>query len=229
MKFKAKGLCLAALGLVSVFALGAGSASASTLLFVPHKGFPYHLTGLSGKGALETVGGGKVTSTANHVLALVLNATLFDLHLEFLGSESLGSKCNTKGNAAGVILLNLLGHLGLADPGNHPAVLLLVPTGFEFECAGGLIKTKVRGSVIGLITKPAIGVASEEETLTFEQAKGVQKHTEFLLPENVLMTNQIQESAINSTTFEQSGQESEPTTLKALPGQGTFLLVLDPK
>jgi hypothetical protein len=231
---KVRGLCLVSLGLMSVLVLGIANASASTLLFVPHKGFPYHLSGLSGKGKLETIGGTSLTSTATHALTIILNSTLFDLHLEFLGVKAFGiAPCTNVTGQTETILVNLLGHLGLADPGNHPAVLLLVPGGFEFTCTnpigGKKEKVNVQGSVIGLITKPAIGVASEEMTLTFEQSKGKQKHTEFLLPENVLMTNQIEETSLNGGAFEQSAQESEPTTLKALPGQGTFLLVLDTK
>jgi hypothetical protein len=218
---KIRGLCLAGLCLTAVFAFGpAGSASAKVLLFVPSTtpAFPFHLSGNGGPGTLETVKGAKVTSTAVDALAIILSATLFDAHLEFLGSKAEGLvACNTAGNASGVILINLLGHLGLADPGDSPAVLLLLPSGgFEFSC-GILGSVKVRGSVIGLITAPGILKSGQTSmTLKFEQAKGVQKHTSFLLGES-LLTNQIEESAALGGGFEQSGQSGE-ATLKATSG-----------
>ena len=215
---KIRGLCLAGLCLAAVFAFGpAGSASAKVLLFVPSTSFPYHLAGNGNAGTLETIKGAKVTSTEVHALAIILSPTLFDAHLEFLGSKAEGLfACNTAGNASGVILLNLLGHLGLADPGDSPAVLLLIPSGFEFSCgiAGAV---KVRGSVIGLITAPGILKSGQTSmTLKFEQAKGVQKHTSFLLGES-LLSNQFEESSALGGAFEQSGQSGE-ATLKATSG-----------
>jgi len=221
---KVRGLCLVGLGLMSVFAIGlAGSASAAPLLFVPHSGkFPYHLAGSGGESILETLAGKKVQSSASDVLAQILSATLFDVHIEFLKASSEGFACFNAGKSE-AILVNLLGHLGFADPGVQPAVLLLVPTGFEFECAFGLAKEKVKGEVIGKVTAPALNTASEVETLKFAQAKGEQELTSFLLGET-LLTNQFQESSLNGAAFEKSAQSGE-ATLKALPGQGTFLLV----
>jgi hypothetical protein len=223
---KMGGLCLTSFCLIAVFALGAaGNASAAPLLFIPHSGkYPYHLVGTGGKSLLETVSGGSVVeSEATDVLALILNATLFDLKIEFLKvKESFGSKCKNDGKTE-AILVNLLGHLGFADPGNKPAILTLVPGGFEFECLGGFAKIKVRGSVIGEITSPGLGVSSETETVKFVQSKGKQALQTFLLG-NETLTGQHEESSIDGGAFGESGQEGE-ATLKALPGQGTFLLV----
>jgi hypothetical protein len=110
-----------------------------------------------------------------------------------------------------------LGHLGLADPGDHPAVLLLVPTGFEFKC-GGIFTIKERGSFIGEITKPALLAKGQTEmTFKFEQSKGIQKYTEFLLPGGVLDKNLFLEWSLNGGAFEQAGRSAE-MTLKALTG-----------
>jgi len=224
MKFvKVRGLCLAGLGFMSVFAFAlGGSASAAPLLFVPTKGFPYHMAGTGGASVLETVGGTEVTSTQSDVLTLALTSTLFDLHIEFLKAKADGTACKNDGKSE-AILVNLLGHLGFADPGAVPGVLLLVPSGFEFECAFGIAKEKVRGSVIGTITAPGLGKASEEMTVSFKQSKGKQEFTEFLLG-STLLTSQFEESSLDGSEFEQSGQSGE-ATLKALLGQGTFSLV----
>jgi hypothetical protein len=99
---------------------------------------------------------------------------------------------------------------------------LLVPAGFEFECGGGLAKLKVRGSVIGQITAPALGVAAELMRVVFNQTAGKQELTSFLLG-NALLANQFEETSPNGGAFEQSAQQGE-ADLKALPGEGKFEL-----
>jgi hypothetical protein len=113
----------------------------------------------------------------------------------------------------------LLGHLGLTHPSDLPGVLLLIPSGFKFECAGFIVD--VQGSVIGLITKPAILTAGQKELgLSFEQTNGIQNHTAFLLG-TTLLTNQFLLSTIlELTSLEQAGQQAS-VTLKAT-GTGTF-------
>lgn len=220
---KVGGLCLMSFCLMAVFALGAaGSASAASLLFVPHSGiFPYHLAGTGGVAILETLGGTKVEAASTDVLALVLNSTLSDVRIEFLKVKSGIASCGNDGKS-GTILVNLVAHLGFADPGNKPAELLLVPSGFEFTCAG-FVNSKVRGSVIGEITKPALNTASEELGISFKQTGGEQEFTEFLLG-STLLTGQFEESSVNGGAFEKSAQ-SGSATLKALAGEGKFLLV----
>lgn len=224
-RIKVGGLCLLSLCLAAVFGIGAAGASAAPLLFIPHSGkYPYHMAGTGGPSKLETVGGSVVEAEQTDILALVLSPTLFDLKLEFLeAKENFGSACHNDGKT-NAILVSLLGHLGFADPGNKPAVLNLVPAGFEFECLGGFAKTKVKGEVIGEIASPGLNTASELERVVFSQAKGVQALQTFLLGNETLL-KQHEESATNSSTkFIESAQEGEGD-LKALPGQGTFLLV----
>jgi len=216
------GLCLAA-----VFGLGSvASALGHELDFVPGNGkFPVHLAGGGGKSKLETVKKKTVESQKSKVLSLILNEHLFDLHLEFLESTGpAGSECSNTSSPE-TILVNLLGHLGLADPGDHPAVLLLVPTGFEFTCSalGGFIKekVKVKGEVIGEITNNLL----EQRTTNlfkFEQSEGKQKYTEFLLSgfANELMTEQHQVTKVGEGGEEESGQGGEADL--AVLGGGTL-------
>jgi hypothetical protein len=217
-------LCFAGFCFMSALAIGfAGGASAADLLFSPLSGkFPYHLVGTGGAAILETLSGKRVEAASTDVLALVLGPTLFDLHIEYLKVKSEGSACKNGGKTEAV-LLNLLGHFGLADPGIVPAALLLVPSGFEFECLGGLAKIKLRGAAIGTITTPSMGEESEELALLFKQTKGISEYATFLLGAETL-TNQIEETSLNGGAFERSGQEGA-LSLKALTGEGKFELL----
>jgi hypothetical protein len=227
-RIKTSGLCLLSLCLATVFGMGAVGASAAPLLFIPHSGtYPYHFVGSGGESLLETVGGNQITAEATDVLGVVLGPTLFNLKIEFLNvNAGIGGACSNEGKS-GNVLVNLLGHFGFADPGNVPAVLLLVPSGFTFTCAGGFATIHVRGSVIGSIAAPGLGVSTELMRVAFKiTPKGKQQFTTFLL-NNETLTNQFEETEITglgAKKFEQSGQEGEAHLL-ALPGQGTFLLV----
>jgi hypothetical protein len=223
-RMKVRGLCLVGLGLMSTLAFGlAGSASAAPLLFKPANGiFPYHFTGTGGETILETLSGKKVEAASTDIQINQLNSTLFDLHIEFLKLKAEATACKNEGKAEAV-LMNLLGHLGLADPGNKPAVLLLVPTGFEFECAFGIAKEKLRGELIGEITSPGLSTGSELESLSFVQSKGMQALSTFLLGSETL-TNQFEEISLNGGAFEGWGQLGA-ADLKAVAGEGKFELV----
>jgi hypothetical protein len=215
---------------MAVVAFGAGgTASAASLLFEPHNGnFPYHLVGTGGESKLLTVGGKEIKAKETDVLVLVKDLTLFNANIEFLeveeGAGGFGSSCRND-NKANAVLVSLLGHLGFADPGKKPAALLLVPSGFEFECLGGFAKIKVAGSVIGEIASPGLNTASELERIVFKQTSGKQELQTFLLGGKTL-TGQHEESSLNGGKFEESAQAGE-ADLKALPGQGTFLLKED--
>lgn len=225
MKFvrqvKLRGLWPVGLCLIAMLVVADGSVSAAPLLFVPHSGkFPYHLAGTGGEVAFETLGGTVITAASTDALALVLSATLSNLRIEFLKFKSGFAACGNDGKTA-TVLINMLAHLGFADPGSKPAELLLVPSGFEYTCAG-FVASKIRGSLIGEIAKPALNTASEELGLSFKQTKGEQEFTKFLLG-SILLENQFEESSLNGGAFEKMGQ-SGSMTLKASPGQGTFLL-----
>ena len=233
-RFKMRDVCLAGLCLVALFAFGAvGSASAvPTLLFVPHNGkFPYHATGVAGKATLETVKGiTGIESEKVDVLALILSPTFVDASFRFLETKTgAGGVCNNEGNEKGeTITLSLLGHLGFThtSAGEVPGVLLLVPTGFDFACFVpiiGKLLILVRGSLVGQILKPKLNESTEEMLLAFNKtSKGVQELRTFLF-NNTKVTADL-EANINEAGFELASQTGEGP-LKALPGQGTFLLV----
>jgi hypothetical protein len=190
---------------MAAFAFGLTGTASAEILFLPvtHK-FPYHMTGVSGKAILETKKGGAegiIEAKQVDVLLLVLSQTLGDVHLRFLKTTAAGglAKCGNVTGESETILVNLLAHIGLADPGFRPAVLMLVPAGFEFTCKpiiGESKVIKVRGSIIGTITHPAVGADSELLGILFNQAGGIQDFSTFLLGGQTL-TNQVEETSIS--------------------------------
>jgi len=224
------GLCFAALGVMVVCGFGTAGSASAEILFLPNSHiFPYHLVGTGGLTRLLTANSSSIESKKVDILLLVLSQTLFDAHFRFLETGVGSSTCTSPGESAGTVLIRLLGHFGLADPGFIPAVLLLVPNGFKFTCVLGPISQTVlvRGGVIGRIASPAVNEDSELLKLLFNEtaSHGVQDLTTFLLGGQAL-TNQIEESSQEEGAFEQSGQSGPLVLLHALPGEGPFLLIL---
>jgi hypothetical protein len=206
---KISGLCLTGLCLMAVFAFGAaGSASAKTLLFVPEgtAKFPVHFAGSGPASLLETTSGKKIQSKKVDILAVILNSTLFDVHLRFLETFAEGLEFATCSNTAnaGEILANVLGHLGLTHPGDKPGVLLLVDGSILFTCFGTEIHAK--GAIIGEITHPEILKPGQKLIgFKFTQTNGVQNVTQFLLG-NELLVNQFQQASFLPEGYLQFGQ-----------------------
>lgn len=190
------GLCMAAALTMSAV----GNASAKSLLFKTSSGFPFDLAGSGGLQIFELLNTLKVRAASVDALATLINATLFNENLTFLGVlQGEQFPCHSAGDAEGVILLNLRGHLGLAMPGDTPGVLLSLPSRFEFSC--GLGGTwQIFGNDIGLITSPGIlGVGTKSLGINFVQSGGLQLPTSFLL-ENLLLTNQALLTTMDNLT-----------------------------
>jgi hypothetical protein len=229
-----RGLCLAGLGAVALFAFGAvGSASAVPLLFVPHSGkFPFHFAGLGGASSLETTNSGvvgRITAKDVHALVLVLSATLFNTGLTFLGVKSpTGEPCwNTAAESETVTIPNILGHLGFAHHENVslPAALLLLPkVHFFCKVLGANALILIHGSVIGQITAPALNTSSTLLLINFKSSStGVQLLRSFLFGDTLVSGLDLL-SNTNEGNFELAAQIGH-VTLHSLPGEGTFLLV----
>jgi len=210
------GLCLAALFAFS--AVAASSASATDLLFKPASGgFPYLALALNSiESKLETTNGSTISCEVIHVEVTITDAHLGFVHVLWLGCKEsvFSSACHSPGQASGRILLLALFHLGLGHRGTElkvPAVLVLVPAGFEIECA---VKITVKGSVIGEIKIPT-KTLEENVPIIFKQvAAGKQDMTEFLLSKltnEELMTGQKLESHILAN--EESGEKAEATLM----------------
>jgi hypothetical protein len=178
-------LCLVALA--AVFALSvvaASGASAAEVLFssnVIGAGFSSH----GGVGHLVASGG-----TAVECKKVTNKGTFTDQHLgkveilfEECTEELFKGTCTSEGaTIPGHITLEIEWHLGLADPGNLPAILMLVKL-LKIKCSLGNIE--VRGSVIGQLRSKGVAVKVgeklKEAELVFEQTSGKPKYKEFLL------------------------------------------------
>jgi hypothetical protein len=224
-----RGFLLAGLGVMSVLCFGMTGTASAAILFLPFsERFPYHMAGSSGKSVLEAKNQAfSVESQHADVLVLVLSPTLADVHIRFLETAAGGNNCSNTSEAK-TVLLNLLAHIGLIDPGRVPGVLGLIPSGFKFTCQSilGPQHLLLRGNVIALITSPERNAASLLLGILFSTtAKGVQQHKTFLLG-NEILTNQHAETSVNGAAFEESGLTGGLVLVHALPGEGFFLLKL---
>jgi hypothetical protein len=232
-RIRIAGLCLTGLCLMSVSAFGTvASASATEVLYELSKGaFPATFKS-EGKetSTLETVGKEKISCKETKDEGSIgggsetKSAHLGTVNITFTGCTALGglAKCQSGSTSGEIKLSSVVYHLGLADPGDIPAQLLLIPTGFSFKCSALGIEeeVKVTGEVIGELQNAKgetakAGESAKEGKLVFAQEKGKQKYTEFLLsltkPENELMTKQQLASAKGGGASEQSGQSSNDT------------------
>lgn len=225
---KACGLWLAGLCCIWTLVLGwAANASASSLLFLPKSGiFPYALEAVGNppRSQLLDLGGSQFLFKNIRATALVLSRTAFDLHVTFEEADLLtaggGKPC-----ASTKELADFLGHFGLADAGGLPATLLLTPKAIEFLCDE--LNVSIKGELVGSIPNPTVGKASELLFFLFQQTKGVQEFTSFLL-ENKLLTNQFAEMELGTKGFLQAGLSSTAFLLQAQAGEGKFTLDLAP-
>lgn len=225
------GLCLVAAFMFSAVAVA--SASAKEVLYELSTGtFPATFTSTGGASTLETVGKEKISCTAVKNKGTIGSATegsgktahLGLVGITFTGCSAVGglAKCQNVSTKGTIELASVEFHLGLADPGNLPAQLLLVSVTFTCEALGISKEIKVKGSIIGIIKKsngepPVIGEEVEKAELVFEQTGGKQKFTEFLLsltkPENELMTGQHLTTTIEGKS-EESGQSTPSDVLE---------------
>jgi len=174
------------LALVAVFAISAiasATASAAKPEFV-FAGIKKGLKAKSGSATLETASKEKVTCTSSSNGGEIEGGNgskkVTGIIVKFKGCKSSGFACSTSGAASEEIITNSLsGELGYIKAAEKTVGLDLLPTGggefVEFNCAGGIVKVKVKGSVIGQITPVNKKVTTAEHfTLTFTQSGGKQ-------------------------------------------------------
>ncbi len=217
--------------LVAAFALSAvaaASASAKEVLYALNKGgFPASFESEGGEAKLVTTGGTEIKCKEVKDTGTLTNAHLGTSEIKFKGCTTkilITLKCSTSGaGAEEIVLKSGVTHLGLADPGDLPATLFLLPEEegkhqFKFSCGGSGVT--VTGDVIGLMQNskgetPKIGEEMSESKIVFKQTSGKQAFTEFLLaltkPENELMTGQHLHSSSELFGEAESGEETTDT------------------
>jgi hypothetical protein len=191
-----KRLRIAGLALVAVVALGtaAATASASPVFFgkaeIGKTVGSVHFTGSGGVAFLEGhTSKLKIECKANSANGEVNGPTSTAKSvIKFTGCEIAGLALPCENTAAKEITtVSLSSELG-AISSTVPGTRLKPESGTylaEFQCAGGGVLVKVKGSVIGKITGASGNTVEEGKlatsiTLSFEQTGGIQKYTKFL-------------------------------------------------
>jgi hypothetical protein len=227
---KALGVCL-----TTALVLGAGAASAAqasgpvfyTKAAVGGTGPSVPITGTAGIAFLEGqkskakiecqtgTGGGEVVGP----IESVKNITLFKV----CEIKSLSLPCENKtAGSKEIETAHLRGELG-ALTATKPGVRLSPESGTylaEFECGGGAIKVKVKGSLIGELggasgKTVAEGKFASSGSLSFAETAGVQKYTKFMgETEGHQLENVITEGG---SQHEELAGQSVKATLKSVP------------
>jgi hypothetical protein len=156
---------------LAVVALSAVLASAASALPAFNPG-AFTFTGESGTGTLTTLSGFTITCKSDTILeGSVSGGTTFtvgDVH--FKGCTFLGLEVNTKGDAAGIILLGKLKgsvcYISKAE--KKVGAFLELEKTVVIEAVGS--KSEVKGSLVGEL-KP-VNTKTKAYTLVFSQSKG---------------------------------------------------------
>jgi len=224
------GLCLIAAFAISIVASSVASAAQPvfyTKAPVGEASAAVPFTGTLGAAFLEGKSGTKITCLAGTATGEVTGPTTTKNNVTtFTGCETSKFKCNSAGQAEGVIVTNVLeGTLGNVAA-NLPGIRLFSEAGGRgtelaaFACAGGAVPVKVKGSVIGSLSgaagkTPAEGKFGTTQKLSFAETKGIQKYSKFLAGEGEAGEEQL-ESSVSGGAYEKSGQ-SVIATLKSVP------------
>jgi hypothetical protein len=157
---------------------GTTPASAALPEFLPATGT---FLSTSGSGALETANGTQLTcSSATGKGSITGPESAGNALITFHGCQSSGSVCTSGTEPSGLITTHeLSGLLGYINKSSKSVGLDLAPTsGTEFaelNCSGGMVKVKIRGSLIGEV-RPINTKATSGE-LTFQKSAGKQEFT----------------------------------------------------
>jgi len=220
------GLCLFVAAAVGGIASASASAAEPVFLTktVVKEGVSIPLSATLGAAFLEGENKSKITCVGGTGTAEITGPKTSKAAITtFTGCETQGFKCNSTGQAEGVIVtFPLEGHLGAISatlPGER--LWREGAKGGElatFSCAGGAIAVKVKGSLIGSLSGAA---GTDEKTgkllasgkLSFAEAAGKQKYCKFI--EGETQCEQL-EASVSGQPFEKSGQ-SVIATLKTIP------------
>lgn len=225
MKYlKTLGLCLVAALALSVAM--AATASAAELELVNTKGealVKKGFSGESGKGTLETVAGRKITCSKAKFSGTITGTKSGEATTTFTGCEALGIfKCNSEKAKEGEIIttLSIIPVWEVKSGTLERALLLTILPSTRVVvilCGGGLQTLDVRHGLLILLTVPAIGVLSRENTIEAKQTKGVQAATKYEINSGEAEKADFLEtegSGFETFGFEQSGEETEAIKVK---------------
>jgi hypothetical protein len=212
-------LCVLAFAAVLAFsAVSATGASAAEEILFKAGAIGATFKSEGGKSELQAGGGLAITCESVKNNGVITDQHLGEVTITFgtKCKENLGGECTLGAVKGSITLKELIWHLGLADPGHLPAILILVPGTLKISCTFGNIE--VKGNVIGLLEKVGGGAvkpgeALKEAVLNFKATGGKQEKTEFLLSlaAKELMTKQNLEANVLGGGFKEAGEVSTDT------------------
>jgi hypothetical protein len=212
---------LRVLGLLcmAMFAFAAASAASASAALPEALGtFPTTFTGTSGKGALETSSGLAIQCKKGKNSGSITGAKTGTFTIDFEECTGpIGEKCNSLGDAEGIILVTGASDLVTIKKGDAGLVLLLKPE-VHVICHTflGEVLILVRGDIITLVTP--INKKTTKFELNIKGEKGKQEFTECETGEPCGKKITL-ESSTNGGAFEQSSNssaENKLTTAKEL-------------
>ena len=201
---RAKLVVVAAMAIVAISALASASASALPE-FLPTT-TKAKFTSTSGPGTLETSAKEQINCSADTNEGQILSATTFDVTIKFTGCKAFGiANCSTTGAASGELVVKATATLGYLSKTAKTVGAKLNVTEFEFTCAGGLVKGKVKGAVIGQLTP--VNKKTKTGELILKQTGGENEFQHF---EGEATLSKL-ESSKNGGAFELAGEETTDT------------------
>ena len=179
-------------------------------------------TSTSGVSILKTASGEEVECKADTNAGELTGAKTDIVTVTFTGCESKKFKCSSAGAAAGEIVvkeaLSELGYIKKAAPTEVGLALKPKEAGgifVEFNCAGGIVKVKTKGSVIGKITP--INTWTTTYSLVFNYSAGNPCKQEFEKFEG--LAKDTLESSKNGGAYEGACEKSTDTITLSEKGE----------
>ncbi|THD79795.1 MAG: hypothetical protein E7812_08710 [Phenylobacterium sp.] len=212
-------LVLALMSVLSIGALISASASAALPLLLGWESKP-SWTGIksgTANAVLETLGKSTITCTAATGSGIQTSDTVGSFHITFSNCESSGFKCNTEGDASGVILS--LGTANYVDDHLSTNVnelgvaILFAPEEATIKCTA-LVTIKVKGTVLCLVLEPLVSMVTHIFHCT--QTAGDPADKEWFNDEGVKQTPSLLTS-INGAAFEGSAELALATVTFTAP------------
>lgn len=170
-------------------------------------------TSTSGAATIETVGGAKLTCTADSGEGEASAESSGTAKLTLTGCKDAGAKCRTAGAAKGEVILGANYELAFIKGSINEVGLLLNLTEATIKCGkkcnGNPVETlKLRGTGIGVATPINEEVVPAKKfTIAFSEVKGVQTPTEYETEEGAKAKAilEMEGSGANVFGFEQAG------------------------
>ncbi len=204
-------------GFVSASALAAGPTQGTK-----EKKFPITYKGESGETKFEDVAKQAFICKKSKTTGELINETESNIRYDYEECEANGIKCNSPGDAAGVVLIKgdlllVFDDLGPLELANLTTIL---PTaGVEVNC-GALIKLVIKGTFLVLFFEVKSGVAVKTAKMLLNQNGGKPEDKTYW--EGGVEKNPKLLTSLNGGVFEESGIGSKEPKVSYEPNEIIF-------